>query len=711
MLVGWSHLDRNVYGNDVNEFKPDRMLAAEFETLNREFPNAWKPFGNGSRGCIGRPFAWQEALLVLAMVLQNFDLEFEDPEYTLSIKQTLTVKPANFKIKATPRDGLTATELERKLAGNHTTKPRSNAVKIDRTNNDQSGKPLRIYYGSNSGTSQSMAEQLAANAFQHGFHCTVVDHLDSACEDLSSDEPIVLITASYEGQPPDNAVNFVQWIEKTPEIPDLERVSYAVFGCGHRDWSSTLHRIPKLVDSCLEKRGAHRIAPLGLSDVSEGKELNDFEAWEDKILWPALTEKYGAIAPEGPAISVAVTSPRKSTLHQNMKEGSVLVTKTLTSSDASIEKHHVEIQLPTGVTYKAGDYLDVLPVNPRDNVNRVMRLFRLPWDAHLTISLNTRTSLPADTSIPAVEIFGSYVELAQPATEKNILTIANSSSNDVTRSFLQSLATDELYATEIVSKRISVLDLLERYHPDCIIPISTFLQMLPPMRLRQYSISSSPLWDLNRVTLTYSRLKEPSFANDGKTHLGVATNYLCSMQQGDILHVTVRPSPLSFHLPDKVEHTPLIMIATGTGIAPFRGFIQERAVIAKDGSSLAPAVLYFGCREPGKDDLYREEFQEWEASGVVSVKRAFSRNPAASEGYKYVQDWIWKTRDHIMELWNQGAQIYICGSRAVGESAKDVLVDVCLDAAQKEGKESSKEDMKKWWESLKNVRYAVEVFD
>jgi cytochrome P450/NADPH-cytochrome P450 reductase len=109
VLVGYSHLDPKVYGEDVHKFKPERMLDENFDQLNKEFPNAWKPFGNGTRGCIGRPFAWQEALLVIAILLQNFDFEFEDPNYTLALKQTLTVKPANFKIRAISRDGLRAT--------------------------------------------------------------------------------------------------------------------------------------------------------------------------------------------------------------------------------------------------------------------------------------------------------------------------------------------------------------------------------------------------------------------------------------------------------------------------------------------------------------------------------------------------------------------------------------------------------------------------
>lgn len=709
VLVGYSHLDPKVYGDDVNEFKPERMLDSNFDRLNNEYPNSWKPFGNGTRGCIGRPFAWQEALLVIAMMFQNFDFEFENPDYTLKLKQTLTIKPADFKIRATPRHGLRAIDLEHKLAGTVKRLKSQAAVGINGSAaSNADAKPMSIYYGSNSGTCQSMAERLAANAFSHGFRANVVDCLDNVKGDLPTDEPVVLITASYEGQPPDNAVGFVQWLENT-KGEELKDVSYAVFGCGHHDWASTFHRIPKLVDSSIEKLGGCRIVPLGLSDVAEGNELTDFEVWEDDTLWPALTKKYGAVAPEGPAMSVEVTSPRKVTLHQDVKEASVVGSTILTAKDAFV-KQSVEIQLPQGMTYKAGDYLAVLPVNPGDHVDRVLRHFHLPRDAHLTISANAVTSLPDNISVAAVDIFGSYLELAQPATKRNILALADFSEDQATKQKIQSLAADDHYASEIVAKRLSVLDLLE-LNPSIILPISLFLGMLPPMRVRQYSISSSPLWNPNRVMLTYSVLDKPSLAGDNKRHVGVATSYLSSLREGDMLHVSVRPSHAAFHLPANNVKTPVIMIAAGAGIAPFRGFIQERAEIQGAGGTIAPGMLYFGCREPDKDDLYRQELDKWESSGVISVRRAYSRKVEESEGSRYVQNQLWRDRDLVMDLWEKGAQVYICGSRAVGDSVKAMFIDVCLDAAKKQGKEMSREDTSKWFEGLKNTRYAIDIFE
>ena len=385
-------------------------------------------------------------------------------------------------------------------------------------------------------------------------------------------------------------------------------------------------------------------------------------------------------------------------------------TSILTAKEASVKKQHMEIQLPSDMTYKAGDYIAVLPVNPRDNVHRVMRYFHLPWDAHITISANALTPLPDNVSIPAVDVFGSYVELAQPATKRNILTLADVAQDQATKEKFRSLAADDHYASEIVAKRLSVLDLLDS-NLSIALPISSFLRMLPPMRVRQYSVGSSPLWNPNRVVLTYSVLDEPCLADDEKRHVGVATSYLSSLREGDMMHVSVRQSHAAFHLPANNEKTPIIMIAAGTGIAPLRGFLQERAGIQGAGRKISPGMLYFGCREPGKDDLYRQELDKWESSSVVSVRRAYSRKAEESEGCKHVQDRLWKDRDQVMDLWDRGAHVYICGSRAVVESAKDVFIDICLDVAKKQGKETSREDMRKWFEGLKNIRYAVDVFD
>ncbi|KAI1371571.1 bifunctional P-450:NADPH-P450 reductase [Hypoxylon crocopeplum] len=704
-----SHLDPTVF-EDPLAFKPERMLDENFDKLPK---NSWKPFGNGVRACIGRPFAWQEAVLVMAMLFQNFNFVLADADYELHHKQTLTIKPKDFFIRAILRDGLDATKLEHRLAGTESTPDKPKTHKSDAALK-QGGQDqlMTILYGSNSGTCESMAQRLAFDAASRGYKVSTLDCMDAAVQRLPKDQPIIVITASYEGQPPDNAAHFVSWIESMEDKSALRESSYAVFGCGHHDWSQTFHRVPKLVDSKLGELGATKLAELGLADAAGEDMFVAFETWEDNVLWPALDKlraSNGSTAPRETRLAqlqVEVSNTRSSILNQNVTEGIVVATRLLTAEGEPAKKH-IDIRLPPGTTYRAGDYLAVLPINPKETVQRAMRRFGLPWDASIKIE-GTGVRLPTGELVPANNILGGFVELAQPATRRNILALADATESEDDRGALKNLATDG-YDAEVLAKRTSVLDLLEAY-PSINMPLGLFLTMLPPMRIRQYSMSSSPLEDPSIASITFSLVSGAAKSGHGD-YIGVASSYLGSLEADDRLRVSVRPSHAAFHLPPAPEQVPLILIAAGSGIAPFRGFIQERAAMIKSGRKLAPAVLYHGCREPRKDDLYASELCDWEETGAVTVKRAFSRTPEKSGGCKYVQDALWADRHHFLELWRNGAQLYICGSRQVGQEVETIAKKIQKEAAELDGKELSDEDAKKWWDELRNVRCATDVFD
>ncbi|KAI6370608.1 hypothetical protein MCOR25_004152 [Pyricularia grisea] len=719
-----SHRDPKVYGDDAEEFKPERMLDEQFERRNCEFPNCWKPFGNGMRGCIGRAFAWQEALLITAMLLQNFNFVMHDPAYQLSIKENLTMKPDNFYMRAILRHNMSPTELERSISGvaptGNRTPPR-NATRTSSPDPKDGGVPMSVYYGSNSGTCESLAHKLAADASAQGFKAETVDVLDAANQKLPAGNkgPVVLITASYEGLPPDNAKHFVEWLENLKGAEELADTSYAVFGCGHHDWTKTFHRIPKLVDEKLAEHGAVRLAPLGVSDAAQGDMFVDFETWEFDTLWPALAGRYktGAEKKQDAAatdltaalsqLSIEVSHPRAADLRQDVGEAVVVAARDLTAPGAP-PKRHMEIRLPkTGgrAHYSAGDYLAVLPVNPKSTVERAMRRFGLAWDAYVTIHSGGRTTLPTGTPVSAREVLSSYVELTQPATKRGIAVLAEAVSDaaaEQAKSALLDLA-GESYAAEVSAKRVSILDLLERF-PACAVPFGTFLALLPPMRVRQYSISSSPLWNDEHATLTYSVLSAPSLADPARTHIGVASSYLAGLGEGDHLHVALRPSHVAFRL--SPPETPVICVCAGSGMAPFRAFAQERAALVGAGRKVAPLLLFFGCREPGVDDLYREELEGWEVRGVLSVRRAYSRRMEESEGCRYVQDRLLKDRAEVRGLWSQGAKVFVCGSREVAEGVKEAMFKI---VAEKE--EGTSEEIQAWYEGVRNVRYASDVFD
>jgi cytochrome P450/NADPH-cytochrome P450 reductase len=222
------------------------------------------------------------------------------------------------------------------------------------------------------------------------------------------------------------------------------------------------------------------------------------------------------------------------------------------------------------------------------------------------------------------------------------------------------------------------------------------------------SISSSPLYNPTNVSVTFSVLSSPSLSGRG-SYLGVATSYLNSLAEGDTVHVSIRPSHAGFSLPSNPETIPLLCIAAGTGIAPFRSFFQERASMISSGRTLAPAILFFGCRAPGIDDLYREEMDAWEKAGVVKVRRSYSRKPEESNGCKYVQDKMWKDREVVAKYWEDGAKVYVCGSRAIADGAKTMFLKI--KSTMEDQKQLDEAAAEKWFTSLRNIRYVTDVFD
>ncbi|KAF7900145.1 hypothetical protein EAF00_004481 [Botryotinia globosa] len=704
-LVPAIHRDPTVYGDDVSSFKPERMLDEPFKNLP---PNAWKPFGNGMRGCIGRPFAWQESILIVAMLLQNLNFRMDDPSYNLLIKQTLTLKPNGFFMHASLRDGIDSIHLEKML---HVDVSKERLSESDQkltkvlSNSGKPKQPISIFYGSNSGTCEALARSLAREASGRGYEAQV-DPLDAAVDKIPKDQPVILISSSYEGQPPDNACHFVEWLENLQGSERLKGVKYAVYGCGNHDWTSTFHRVPKLLDSGFEKNGATRIGDTGLGDVAAGDIFEAFDEWQDKHLWTKLTSSADRGEEVGLEIEIDSTS-RSSRLRQDVRESIVLSNKVLTAPGEP-EKRHISLKIPTGMSYRAGDYMAVLPINNSMNIRRVLKKYGLPWDAMLHIKASPNTTLPTGHPISVWDVLGAYVELSQVATRKNVAKIASSTPEPEVREKIEYLA-KEGFDKEILLKRRSPLDILEEY-PSAALSLGDFLAMLPPMRIRQYSISSSPLEDPSVATLTWSVLDTVSKAGESKRHLGVASNYLSSVEEGDRVHVSVKPSRGAFHPPTDLENTAVIYICAGTGLAPFRGFVQERALQIAAGRKLAPAYLFIGCGHPDKDALFSDELKKWEADGVVKLYYAFSKAPELSKGCRHVQDRLWEEREELKKVFDSGAKLYVCGSSMVGEGVSVMTKKIYAEAADLLGKTKTDEEVEDWFQGIKNDRYASDVF-
>ncbi|VWC98578.1 cytochrome P450 [Burkholderia lata] len=655
ILTPMLHRDASVWGDDVEAFRPERFAPENAEKLP---PNAWKPFGNGARACIGRPFAMQEAHLVLIMLLQRFDFSFANPDYNLEIAETLTLKPTGFRINVKPRARGVLKALD--TARHVRSSMQSSVAAVQSIPTSEDASNMLVLFGGNTGSAESFARRIAGDASRHGFRATCAP-LDDFTGKLDGHPAIVIVTASYEGQPPDNAKSFVPYVEALGEGA-LDGVNFSVLGCGNKQWARTYQAIPKRVDEALEKAGATRVHFRGELD-SGGDFFGEFDRWYTEM-WNRFASGAGREVSIAQCSDVAlkvsfVEHAREKLLNVgDMAHASVVDNRELVDIRAigSRSKKHLELKLPAPMTYRSGDYLAVLPLNSKNSVDRVLRRFRVSWDTQVVIEgTSSNPRLPLGQAIGCGELFSSYVELAVPATRSQVSSLAAATRCPPEKVELERLGAGD-FECEILAKRTTVMDLLERFG-SVDLSFEKFLDMLPALKARQYSISSSPLWKADHVTLTVAVVDAPALSGNGR-HEGVASSYLARLDTGDNVSVAVRPSNARFRPPAE-PHVPMIMICAGSGIAPFRGFLQERALQKQLGENVGPALLFFGIDDPDVDFLYRDELDEWASGGVVEVLPAYSNRP--EEGARFVQDRVWLEREKVAALFAQGATVYVCG--------------------------------------------------
>jgi cytochrome P450/NADPH-cytochrome P450 reductase len=316
------------------------------------------------------------------------------------------------------------------------------------------------------------------------------------------------------------------------------------------------------------------------------------------------------------------------------------------------------------------------------------------------------------------KLIGTRVELGTPVSQRQLQAIAQTAANREELQRLEQLSSKESYKSEVLTKRMSVLDILEDF-PSCDIPFASYLNMLRPLAPRQYSISSSPLATIPHVrngehspiiaSITFDVQSAPARSGNGRVFQGVASSYLAGRALNSKIPCFIRATNASFHLPKDPE-TSIIMICAGTGIAPMRGFLEERAQIAQAGSrKLGKALLYFGCRHNEKDFIYAEQLKEWEKMGAVELRPAFSQHgPAGQHQYKYVPDRMWDERDELASLFKEGAKIFVCGSaRKLAKSS----ADTCMKIWAEKHPGSTDDDAYEWLQQQKEDRYVSDVFD
>ena len=668
VLIGPMQRDPEVWGARADVFDPENF-STEAEAKRPSY--AFKPFGNGQRACIGRGFALHEAALALGLILQRFDL-IDLHRYQLKQKETLTIKPEGFRIKVKPRAA--RPNAAAPAVQTPTTAPAPAAVARPNHNT-----PLLVLYGSNLGTAEEYAHRLAETAEINGF-VTSLGALDAHVGPPPKQGGLVIVCASYNGAPPDNASKYVEWLRNGAAADAFTGVKYVVFGCGNSEWTATYQSVPRYIDARIAELGGERIAARGEGNAREDLD-SQYEAWF-AALRPAAARAFSleagldretrveplyrmeTLAPQVSNAAVAAAGGQSLRVIENRE--------LLTGTERSTR--HIEVALPDGVSYRAGDHLAVAPRNDAALVAQVAARFGLTPDSTIRLEATPgrRPLLPVGAPISVARLLTDFVELQLVATRKQIETLADHTRCPVTRPKLQALMGDDAYRAEVLAKRLSVFE-LARSHPACELTFSAYLEMLPLLQPRYYSISSSPLADADRISITVGVVRGPARSGWGEFR-GVASNHLAARAEGDNIHAAVRETKAGFRLPENTT-TPLVMVGPGTGLAPFRGFLRERATLRAKGAALGPAMLLFGCRRADEDFLYAQELQGFATDGIVDLHVAFSRGPKGPK--TYVQDLMRREGDALWRLLEAGAVVFVCGDGARMEpDVKRALIEL-----------------------------------
>ncbi|WP_024517251.1 cytochrome P450 [Bradyrhizobium sp. Tv2a-2] len=685
ILVTALHRDPAVWGPNPDVFNPENFSR---EAEAKRPINAWKPFGNGQRACIGRGFAMHEAALALGMILQRFKL-IDAHRYQLHLKETLTVKPEGFKIRVRLRG-----DKDRGAYAGPAPVAVSTAAAAPRARTRPGhNTPLLVLYGSNLGSAEELATRVADLAEVNGF-ATRLAPLDEVVGDLPKQGGVLIFCASYNGAPPDNATQFVKWLGSDLPKDACAGVNYAVFGCGNSDWTATYQSVPRLIDEALASHGARAVYGRGEGDAKSDLD-GQFERWFAQLA-PAAVKAFGLdasfsrsaddeplykVEPVAPSAVNAVTA-LGGTAPMKVQVNRELLNKSGANASERSTRH-IEVELPSGMNYRVGDHLSVVPRNDPALVDAVARRFGfLPADqVRLQVAEGRRAQLPVGDAVSVGQLFSDFVELQQVATRKQIQIMSEHTSCPVTKPKLLAFvgeddASSERYRSEILAKRKSVFDLLQDY-PACELPFHIYLETLSLLAPRYYSISSAPSADSARCSITVGVVEGPAASGQG-VFKGVCSTYLAGRRAGESVHAVVRETKAGFRLPED-NSVPIIMIGPGTGLAPFRGFMQERAARKANGAALGPAMLFFGCRHPDQDFLYADELKAFAAAGIAELYTAFSRADAEKT---YVQHVIAAEKEKVWRLLEQGAIVYVCGDGSRMEpDVKATLVSIYRERA------------------------------
>lgn len=504
---------------------------------------------------------------------------------------------------------------------------------------------LPILYGSQTGTAERLAKKMAAEAGRHKFAPKVLEMNSFASIDLTKERHLLIVTSTWgDGDPPDNAVDFWNYLN-SDKAPRLEHLEFSVLALGDRNYANFC-AAGKKFDERLVQLGAKRIYPCIECDV-------DYEtaakAWTDAI-WTMMKAEAvdgGQIIESNESAAAIIDSPAGYS-KANPFPARLLTNRKLNGPEAAKDTRHFEISLKdSGLSYEVGDALGVMPANCPTMVDEILTALHCDGEEAVKSSAGVETSLRksllADFQITRIPptLLAAFAERSRDAALAKMLEPANKTELD-----------KFLYGREVIHLLLA--------YPDVRFTPAEFVAHLSKLQPRLYSISSSPKLHPGEVHLTVAVVR---YDGHGRKCKGVCSTFLAERAEENTPVPIFVQSSHGFRLPQNPD-VPIIMIGPGTGIAPFRAFIEERKAIGAKGKNW----LFFGDQCRATDFLYQAELEAELGTGhLTSLDTAFSRDQPEKI---YVQH---RMLEHGLEVWNwleSGAHIYVCGDAK--RMAKDV---------------------------------------
>ncbi|WP_041521426.1 assimilatory sulfite reductase (NADPH) flavoprotein subunit [Bacillus sp. JS] len=540
-------------------------------------------------------------------------------------------------------------------------------------------KEVTVLYGSQTGNAQGLAENAGKQLEQSGFQVTVSSMSDFKPNQLKKVTNLLIVVSTHgEGDPPDNALSFHEFLHGR-RAPKLENLRFSVLALGDSSYEFFC-QTGKEFDQRLEELGGERISPRVDCDLDYDEPAAE---WLEGVL-KGLNEAGGGSA--APAPAAAAQTGESSYSRTNPFRAEVLENLNLNGRGSNKETRHVELSLEgSGLTYEPGDSLGVYPENDPELVELLLK--EMNWDPEEIVTLNRQGDVR-----PLKEALISHYEitvLTKPLLEQ----AAQLTGSEELRELLAAGNGENVKA--YIEGR-DLLDLVRDYGPFSV-SAQQFVSILRKMPARLYSIASSLSANPDEVHLTIGAVR---YDAHGRERKGVCS-ILCAerLQPGDTLPVYVQHNQ-NFKLPKDPE-TPIIMVGPGTGVAPFRSFMQEREETGAEGK----AWMFFGDQHFVTDFLYQTEWQNWLKDGVLTkMDVAFSRD---MEEKVYVQHRMLEQSAELFEWLQEGAAVYICGDEK--HMAHDVH-NTLLEIIEKEGNMSREEAEAYLADMQQQKRYQRDVY-